>query len=161
MQRNLSELVREWVGGRFSMRSGYYAGRPPSPSDLDSDILESIYTGIKKQVGDEAATAFARFVNKLNDLSASSFIVAFERFWAKDCKMVDVAQETTDRTRLDGYGDALHAQAFAVVAQALSGPRMSEDEILHASNWVKGKFINKHEKEIPDDEKRPFASAYR
>ncbi len=146
--------VHDWTKGRFVMDSGYYAGRGPTQSDLNSPLLEMFYSGIKKDIGTEAAVNFVRFVNNLSDLSASAFIVAFERFAANDCKVVEIAQQKGDDTRLTGHGAALEAQAFAVIASALTGPKRSEAELRLAHENIKCEFIRKHQKEIPTGERR-------
>lgn len=160
MEQNISGLVHSWTRGRFCMRSGFYAGRGPTSSDLNSDILESLYQGIKKELGEAAAANFVRFVNKLDDLSASAFIVAFEQFWAQDCKTVEIEQTSEDRMRLDARGSGLEAQAFGAVMSHMSGgSNKSEDEIRHLSNRLKGKFIWTHRDEIPEDEQQEVEGA--
>ena len=142
------------------MDSGYYAGRPPQPCDLDSSILELFYRGIKKDAGADAARNFVRFVNKLNDLSASSFIVAFEQFCASGCKTIGIEQNEKDRIRVTGHGDTRDVQAFAVVMESLARGKKSEDEIRRLSNGIKFEFIITHQKEIPANERREVQFAY-
>jgi hypothetical protein len=156
---DLQRLVHDWTKGRFVMDSGHYAGRLPTKSDLNSPILQSLYDGIKKELGVDAAKNFVRFVNKLDDLSASSFIVAFERFCAEGCKVVDIKQYGVDRNRVTGYGAAGEMQAFAVIAEALGGRKRSEDEIRQISDDIKYQFILSHQKEIPSSEKREMRSS--
>lgn len=154
-QIDLGPAVGRWTKDRFTMRSGYYAGRGPTSSDLDSSRLEGIYKGLKAEVSPEAATAFVRFVNKLDDLSASSFIVAFERFWRDGCKEIEIKQDRKDRVRCTGRGDVLEGEAFCAVAETLfGGGRMSEHQVARASDRIKQQFIRGHRDEIPDDEKR-------
>lgn len=150
--------VHDWIKGRFVMDSGYYAGRGPTQSDLNSALLEMFYDGIKKDAGTDAAANFVRFVNKLDDLSASAFIVAFERFAANDCKTIKIAQDKGDGTRLTGRGAALEAQAFAVIASAFAGPKRSEAELRQAHDGIKYQFIQKHKKEIPANERRTMSA---
>ena len=152
MLNNIQNLVHNWTHGRFVMDSGYYAGRAPISSDLNSEILESIYEGLKGKAGGEDATNFVRFVNMLDDLSASSFIVAFEQFCANDCKIVAIKQVKEDRIRITGHGKEAEIQAFAIIAEALSGRRRSEDEIKRLSHDIKNEFIKKHRKDIPAEE---------
>lgn len=136
------------------MRSGYYAGRGPTLSDLNPQILEMLYQGIKKNCGEVEAANFVRFTNKLTDLSASAFIVAFEQFWQQNCRVIEISQSASDGMRLDARGDALHAQGFGAIMSAMSRSRRSEHETSHASNEVKAGFIRKHLREIPEDERR-------
>lgn len=160
MRDNLSELVHKWTGGMFLLRSGYYAGRPPSEGDLGSKHLEMLYQGIKSDVGGEEATNFARFVNKLNDLSASAFIVAFEQFWAHDCKTIDISQTAADGMRLDARGSALEAQGFGAIMSRMAGG-VDDGERQRRSGEVKAQFIQDHYDEIPEDERREHAGGFR
>jgi hypothetical protein len=136
------------------MRSGFYAGRKPSTGDLNSQILEMFYLGMKRDLGGEAASNFVRFVNNLDDLSASAFIVAFEQFWASGCEDVGVRQEPGDRNRLSGRGHGLEVEAFGLIGETLFGRPMSEEEIRVASVPIKSSFIRAHESEVPKDERR-------
>lgn len=135
------------------MKSGFYAGRGPLECDLNSRILESFYKGIGKEKGKKAAVNFVRFVNKLGDLSASSFIVAFEYFWAGNCENIEVEQHKDDRVRLDAHGDALAAQGLAVLFAVASGEQGDEREIARKSRQIKWEFMDNHRKEIPEDER--------
>ena len=159
MQESISELVRKWTNGTFCMRSGYYAGRPPSEGDLGSKHLQMLYDGIRTDVGERQATNFVRFVNKLDDMAATPFIVAFERFWGSDCQNVDVVQSTGDRTRLDARGSALQGQALGVILSAMSS-RTDDATYRYRSEGVKARFIQDHLDEIPSDEVRSRAGSY-
>lgn len=145
-----SEAISSWVDGRFSARSGFYAGRGPSVGDLNSKILEMFYQGILKDVGAEAARNFVRFVDQLKDLSASSFIVAFEQFWMNECQIVQIDQEARDRFRLSGHGDALFAEAFCTMASALGGSSADAGprEVEHLSWPIKAEFVSRHRAEL-------------
>ncbi|MFA6295297.1 MAG: hypothetical protein WC666_02635 [Candidatus Paceibacterota bacterium] len=150
---DVASAVRSWVNNRFVMRSGFYAGREPSENDLNSRTLEMFYSGLRKDISQEAATNFVRFVNKLHDLSASAFIVAFENFWQAGCTTVDIAQDERDRSRLSGKGKRLEMEAFCVMAGSLfGGEKMDESSIISASNRIKHAFIQRHIAEIPADE---------
>jgi hypothetical protein len=148
-----SEAGSAWVDGRFSMRSGFYAGRPPSTSDLNSKILEMFYQGMKRDVGSDEAGNFVRLVNNLTDLSATSFIVAFERFWATSCKEVSIAQSIADRMQLSGHGEAAYGEGLFAIVTALTNRGTSENEIRFLSHNIKREFIQSHINEIPEAER--------
>ena len=145
----VDEYARRTVPGGFHLDSGYYAGRPPSSSDIDTKTLEGIYKGLKAKVGQKAATNFVRFVNKLEDMSASSFIVALQRFWHSDCDKVYIAQPKEDHV-------ANEAGAFATLALGLTGRRASQDEVIRLSEKLKAQFIAAHSREIPAAERKAF-----
>lgn len=152
MSAHISVLVRNWTSNRFLLRSGFYSGRGIDLSDLNSKILEQFYQGIKSELGQKEASNFVRFVNKLEDLSASAFIVAFEQFWGKGCKTIDIPQESRDRVRLDAeQGPALTVQAFGTVISAMFG-RDDEVNDRWRSESVKSEFVWNHADEIPADE---------
>lgn len=157
---DLSSRVREWTKGAgwtsLSMSSGYYAGRPPSQGDINTQTLEGLYKGLQRDVGETAAVNFVRFVNNLDDMSASSFVVAFQQFWDSSCENVNVQQRPTDRTELGGPDHIRDRQAFAVVASAFANPRHSDEDIRRRSHAVKAGFILAHTGEIPEDEQRAF-----
>ena len=154
------EMVYTWLKGSFVLNSGFYAGRGPNKDDLGTRHLELFYEGIKKDVGNEAAKNFVRFVNKLDDLSASAFIVAFEQFIARNCTVVAIKQRKEDGNRLDARGGHLQAQGMAVIMNAFAGRRQSFDEIRSSSYEIKAAFIQKHQKEIPAEERPPIASVH-
>lgn len=137
----LEQKVADWTNGCFCLNSGYYAGRGPTSSDLNSHILEMLYQGIKKDLGERQAANFVWFTAHLKDLSASSFIVAFERFFASKCELFEVPQRKEDRTRITAHGPVALEQAFAVMAGALAGGKRSEEEIVRLSSELKRDFL--------------------
>ncbi len=163
MRAALRELVREWVKdcrGGFTLSSGYYAGRGANSGDLNSDILERLYKGLRRDVGQTEAANFVRFVNQLNDLSASAFIVAFQQFWANGCQVVEIDQQPGDGVALDAYGDDLLGQAFGAIGSSLF--RSKSDDSPRQHERIKAQFISDHWAEIPTDEKGelPFHASY-
>lgn len=153
MQKDIRELVKEWTNRSFLLNSGFYAGRKPSPGDLGYDHLTKLYEGLKRDVGQDAATNFVRFVNNLGDMSASAFIVAFEKFWGSGCTATVIEQHVGDRARLDARGDALLAQGFGAIMTAL-GDRTTSEEYESLSYGVKSRFLREHIDEVPTEERR-------
>lgn len=161
-EMSAADCVRNWVDGTFTLRSGFYSGRGVNAGDLNDRILEMFYQGLKKDFGDDSAANFVRFVNKLNDLSASAFIVAFERFWAHDCTVIDIAQERSDRVQLSAHGDALFAEALGAIAGILSGgDKLSDEQVRAESFSIKLAFILRHAKEVPAEEMVHTSKAHR
>ncbi len=142
---NLIRTVENWMRGEecFVFEAGYYAGRGPTQSDLNSRILEKFYVGIKNDFSQEAATNFVRLVAGLKDLSASAFIIAFEAFARSGFKSTKIQQRSEDR---DSASSRL--QAFAVVAVALFGRRVDNDDVEKLSNEIKREFIDAHRLEV-------------
>ena len=152
---NLVERVRDWAGskisGGFHMRSGYYAGRPPSRGDINTAVLEGIYDGIKSEVGKSQARNFVIFVSSLEDMSGSSFVVALQKFLQSGCKSTTITQKASDRVAIDARGDAAQAQAFGAIASVMSSGAQSEGEVCAASWDVKFEFLQNHWNEVPLD----------
>ena len=146
-------LGERWYHGCFVLRSGAYAGRPPSLADLDSEILEMTYNGLHRDVGHVHSVHFVRMVNNLDDLSASSFIVAFERFWNGGCIDTAIYQEKVDRITLSARDDALTVEAMCTIASSFFHT-MTESQIYNISWGIKRPFILTHLAEIPHDERR-------
>ena len=148
---NLDGIVnmyaRGTVPGGFHMNPEYYAGRPPSSSDIATASLEGIYKGLQSERNQHAATNFVRMVNLLEDLSASAFIVALRRFWTADCDEIRIPQPEEDHV-----GNA--AGAFHVLATRLTEGRMDSATIRTRSEQLKRDFIRNHLSEIPSDERQ-------
>jgi hypothetical protein len=69
--KNIEQIVNE---AGMSERPGYYSGRGATLSDLDSNKLQKIYTGIYENYGQEAAAAYAQAVFEIEVLSATAFL---------------------------------------------------------------------------------------
>ncbi len=153
MQKSIDLAVGEWTKGKFLMNPGFYAGCPPSLGILNSEMLEEIYQGLKKDVGQEAATNFVRFVNNLRDLSAGVFIEALREFHLRNYQEVQIPGKKEDRVRISGRGTVAKAQVWAVLAQTFSDRSLSEAQITRVSADIKQVFIKKHRNEIPASER--------
>lgn len=54
----------------------YYSGRGAIIGDLNSEILEKVYQGIKSEHGESAAKAYEKLVAAIPKLSATDFLVS-------------------------------------------------------------------------------------
>ena len=148
---NLDGIVNTYARGTapggFHMDPEHYAGRPPSSSDIATATLEGIYTGLQAERSPQAATNFVRMVNLLEDLSASSFIVALRRFWSTDCNEIRIPQPEEDHIGNE-------AGAFHVLATRLTEGRRSASTTRTLSERLKRDFIRNHLGEIPSEEQR-------
>ena len=149
---DLENLVRGWTssGRQLIMNPGYYVGRPPTTSDIDTRTLEGIYQGIKATKGDAAAKKFVRFVNKLDDLSATNFVLTFQKFWEGGCKEIDI--ELSKATRSDVVSS--REQSFAQLATALAGRKKAIGDLKREHVAIKKDFIAQRVNEIPLHERR-------
>lgn len=151
----LFSAVDQWTQGKLVMDSGVYAHRPPTQSDLNSEMLEAIYRGLKQDHNDIAARNFVRLVNKLEDLSASVFIVTLERFWASRCKQTDIVVSN----KVHNNSVRNKVQAFEQLANALTGKTLGERQKKNLSEGIKSDFIKAHREEIPRHERRSLITA--
>lgn len=140
--------VKKWTGGQLVFRSSYYTGRGPKFSDLNSDMLEGIYLGLRSEVGQQEAMNFVNFVDNLHDLSASAFIQAFERFWMLECKQSEILQPEGSGDQITGRGDERYTEGFVLIAEALSGNLKSPNAIRSESLAIKAPFLKQHRAEI-------------
>lgn len=79
----LKEIIRN---NRMSTRPEYYSGRGATLSDLNSEILQGIYLGIKKEFGDKAAENYVKMVVGIKVLSATTFLNELYSLYYKDWK---------------------------------------------------------------------------
>ncbi len=152
------DVVRAWTKEKLSFDSGYYAGRPASPDDLNSEILEYIHAGIVRDVGTEAAKNFTRMVNRLENFSASAFIVALERFAHAGYGPEPIPQEVGDSARLTAHGDAMVTQALWAVASAFGRGPGTDDNPEYSRAVIAGDFLHHHRREIPEEEWRAYTA---
>ncbi len=152
------DVVRAWTKGKLSFDSGHYAGRPASRDDLNSEILESIHAGIARDVGVEAAKNFTRMVNRLENFTASAFIVALERFAHAGYGPEPIPQEVGDGARLTGHGDAMVTQALWAVASAFGRGPATEENPEYSRMVIAGDFLHQHRQEIPKEEWRAYTA---
>ena len=146
---DIASAVEEWTKDKLNFRASFYTGRGVTYSDLNAEMLEGIYQGLKRDVGQQEATNFAKLVANLKDLSASAFIQAFERFWYGDCKNVDIQ---ADGDQITGNDEEREVEAFILVTNALfGGSRMSPGQTESASVNLKMPFLQKHTEEIGAD----------
>jgi hypothetical protein len=145
---DISSAVRQWCKGGFILRSSFYSGRGVNLGDLNSKFLEMIYQGLKSEVSQEAAKNFVKFVNNLKDLTASGFIIAFERFWDSECQNTNTSLPSGLGNQISGRGDERFAEGFALIGQIFGGGLSSPEKIERESHSVKDQFLRQHKEEI-------------
>lgn len=126
----------------MSPRPGYYAGRGPCTDDLNDQQLERLYTGLKTEVGDEAARNFVMMVEDLEDMSATAFLWSFMRFWDRK-RWTNQQSQTADGVTISGYGQDAFREAEVCVLNVLSD-RRSPEEQKRQSESIKRSFLMRH-----------------
>jgi len=159
---DLKKTVERWTSGRLVFRSSMYTGRGPTLTDMDSMILENIYRGILRDVGQVESTNFAKFVANLVDLSASAFIQAFEAFWHGGCKDTNPKQREGSGDQITGQNtDECFGEGIYLIGKALCGQNRDENYERYAprsdfglwsdespSDRIKSEFVHRHKQEI-------------
>ncbi len=147
MDIDIDTAIGIWTENRMSNRSGYYAGRGSLTCDLNSDLLERIYQGIKKDVGEEEAKNFVQMVDALEDMSATAFIVAFRQFGYNKFQGI-VEQHEDDDIALSAqlHGDDTVNEGMSVLIQALAN-RSNRSSFFEHNN-IKANFIRSHSSEL-------------
>ena len=145
---DIASAIGRWTKNQFNFRASFYTGRGVNNGDLNSMMLEKIYQGLRVEVSQEVATNFAKFVDKLKDLSASAFIQAFEQFWEGGCQDTNFQQRTGTSNEITGHGHVRDFEAIALLGAALGGQRMNVEETERQSRFLKSTFIEIHRDEI-------------
>lgn len=151
---DFDQAVRKWCGGKLSSRPKYYCGRGVKTCDLNSDILEMLWTGITRDVGIPAADNFIYMVRDLTDLSATAFLKAFEEFYQNNFVWRSRKQTIADQMAYTGRSDdphtfeALKLGMEEMLMNARNHPGRSAEqeraETEAASVQVKGRFLANH-----------------
>jgi len=151
----LAVAVQSFTNGSFTMDRRKYVSRLPYAGDLNSVALENIYTGIKINFGELAATNFVKMVNNLQNLSARSFGLALREFWETGCSITKATEYNIgDVEMLEGHeaGYDFGSQFNVVMNRSQS----EEDLIRVASLSIKKPFVLNHLYEIGEDPREDF-----
>lgn len=111
---DIRQLVMESTNNQMSARPGYYSGRGATTSDLNSDLLNKIADGIKKEYGDQAHDSFVKMVWDTPSLSATAFLT---NLYALHSAGWDLAKVTLPN---DGNYIENHSEAFGLMAEVMS-----------------------------------------
>jgi len=112
---------------------GYYSGRGAIRSDLNNQILEKVYQGIKKEYGEEPAQNFVQMVADIPKLSATDFLLTLYRLegnnWEWD-KML---------SNKKGIYLGNDGSVFGTMASALCGMRGIDE-----THTIRSQFLTRH-----------------
>jgi hypothetical protein len=119
---------------------GFYSGRGATMSDLNSDILEKIYTGIKTAHGINAGEEFVQMVADIPKMSATDFLYNLYNLecnnWNWDKRML----RDESGVYVDGRSDTeKFAQGLATIAGVFSGMNARDDSL-----YIKESFLRDH-----------------
>jgi hypothetical protein len=138
------EIVRKYTERRLNPHPEFYSARGARMSDLDSDILEMVWKGVRNEHGEGAAARFVRFVERFPSLSATAFLNGFYSFVAGGC--VDPKTPRKDSDDLDVGPDTggPHRAAIGMfsAAMALSGMGQVDE-----TTFIRLDFLNNHRSE--------------
>lgn len=140
------QIVLVYTENRMSSRPDFYSGRGAILSDLDSDLLERIYKGVKNEIGNEAAENFVQMVADIKILSATCFLNTLyglevsKWVWKKS----DRPDRAMDHIDLPHEHEGRFEAGMATIGAVLGGG-LERDET-HA---IRGEFLQKHGKSVP------------
>jgi len=148
---NAREIVRE---AGMSDRPEHYSGRGATSSDLNFEILEKVYTGIKNEHGDAAAEQFAQMVADIPRLTATDFLLTTYRLERNDWKWnerllgnekgIDVGPDMGDGSRA--------SIGFSTIAGILGGSNKLDE-----SFYIREQFLRNHGIKSKDKRKAGYA----
>lgn len=119
---------------------GFYSGRGATMSDLNSDILEKIYTGVKAAHGINAGEEFVQMVADIPKMSATDFLCNLYNLennnWNWDKRMTREESGVYVDARSD---DQKFAQGMMTIANVMSGMNARDDSL-----YIKGRFLRDH-----------------
>ena len=123
----------------MSTRPEHYSGRGAITSDLNHDILEGIWSGIKEHFGNEAAENFVQMVRGIRVISATTFLEELYMLAGKDWQYVSHEADTLGiAIAKDEDGNYNMASGLATVANMMSSSSRDETQAIKA--W----FLKRH-----------------
>jgi hypothetical protein len=142
--------IMRWTQGKLSARPEFYMGRGVQTSDLNSHILELLWSGITQDVGISAADNFLLLVEELTDMSATAFLNAFHAFFEHQFNGRPYRQTNRDRVKFIGRSDdpktwgALKQGIMHVLAGYDCGGGPDDPSTVRQSLNLKSAFLWKH-----------------
>lgn len=131
MPVSAEEIIDRYTNGKMSSRPGFYAGRGNTTTDLNSQLLEKIYEGIRTEIGQDAAKAFVNMVEHMvDDASATTFLITLKRLeqyeWKYDVSLsprsaFDASGQTVADEFRKGNRHAAEAAFVSVFGGMLGG----------------------------------------
>ena len=137
------------MGVGMSARPEFYSARGATCTDLNSQILEKVYSEVQGNYGSEAGENFVQMVADIPKLSMTDFLntlYELERHewrWDKsllgDGKGIDLGPDRGDGSR--------EAVGFAIIGAALSG------RVIDQTSTIRGDFLRSHGRETSSEER--------
>jgi hypothetical protein len=135
----LKEIIQN---NRMSARPEYYSGRGATISDLNDQILEGIYQGIKKEYGDKPAENFVKMVEDITILSATTFLQElydlFNCNWKYKKKKQHAIGITIQKNENGEYDEGSITQGIVSIFSAILNSDRDD------TNIIKGHFLRIH-----------------
>lgn len=137
-------IVGTYTKNRMSSRPEFYSGRGAILTDLNSELLEMIYDGIRREIGEAAAKNFVQMVADIDVLSATLFLNSLYGLeangwkWKKRSKLSKTSKATdhVDIGPDDGHRFAI---GMATIGSWLGGGSERNETPMISSD-----FLEKH-----------------
>lgn len=132
---NVKQIVAE--SGMASARPEYFSGRGATISDLNSDILQNIYSLTKNEHGIEAANSFVQMVVDIPKLSATDFLLSMYRLEGNGWNWNKKLLGNEDGLYVNGLSDiAKMGVGFGSIASTLVDLKDRDDTFSIKNNFL-------------------------
>lgn len=133
------------IRANMSPRPEYYSGRGATLSDLNGEILENIYQGIKKEYGKKASESFVNMVKDIPVASATDFLLNLYRLESNNWKWNEKMLGSEKGVYVDGPNDNVKFAVGMATIAGIFGGSMDRDDTTSIKNY----FLKRHGIEIP------------
>lgn len=124
----------------MSGRPEYYSGRGATRSDLNYEMLERIYLGVKKTQGINASEEFVQMVADIPKMSATDFLLNFYNLERNEWKWDKRMTREESGIYVDGRNDlSKFATGVMSIMGSMSGMNAHDD-----TRYIKGEFLMRH-----------------
>ena len=128
------------MGAGMSCRPAYYSGRGATTTDLNRDVLESIYKGIHIRYGKQAAQAYVDMVSNIKVLSATTFLTELFMLHGNDWKSSVGNREDSSGTVIDKDENGNYDMGSGMMGLLSSLTRDTKDE----THQIRYRFLVSH-----------------
>lgn len=134
-------IVGTYTKNRMSSRPEFYSGRGAILSDLNSELLEMIHEGVRREIGEKAAKNFVQMVADIDVLSATFFLNSLYSLEANGWKWKKRSKkaEALDHVDVGPDGPGRFAIGMATIGSWMGGGSERNETPMISSD-----FLEKH-----------------
>lgn len=150
MQKSVNEIIHEHGKGQLMTDPHSYTARGDT-DDLSVDILENIYKGIKKEIGQPAAIGYVHMLDENKEhMNVRLYISALQYMAFCDWNYVSKEQEETLRQTPEVLDDLVGVNRDMVVkrAERIDSVKPYPEGKMGSSYQTTVKFLQNHQAEV-------------